>query len=353
MTSSSQQPAQGILFIGDPHLWSSNPGRRRDASFRKVVLGKLAQAAEISNRRNLIPVCLGDLFHKPGENDIETLVGLARVLAMFDRKLITLDGNHDKKDLKLSDSNPMTLLKITSAIEVIDEPGVCGEFDLVHPDGRKHRIILGGTSYGHPLPTSFQMATGRPRPPEVDTVIWLTHEDLAFEGGYPGALPMGGAKDIDMVVNGHIHGTKIPVLADGTAYYNPGNITRMSIDMAEHIPAVWEWTPFDNKGMASSTGRRVPNLERHVLKHAPAAEAFNFEGRHTAGATLIKEIDNSEDSLFVRIMRSEAENHRMDDAAYARETLMEVLDEQQVAQEVRLICNHLCDQALEQHQGGK
>lgn len=353
MTSSSQQPAQGILFIGDPHLWSSNPGRRRDASFRKVVLEKLAQAAEISNRRNLIPVCLGDLFHKPGENDIETLVGLARVLAMFDRKLITLDGNHDKKDLKLSDSNPMTLLKITSAIEVIDEPGVCGEFDLVHPDGRKHRIILGGTSYGHPLPTSFQMATGRPRPPEVDTVIWLTHEDLAFEGGYPGALPMGGAKDIDMVVNGHIHGTKIPVLADGTAYYNPGNITRMSIDMAEHIPAVWEWTPFDNKGMASSTGRRVPNLERHVLKHAPAAEAFNFEGRHTAGATLIKEIDNSEDSLFVRIMRSEAENHRTDDAAYARETLMEVLDEQQVAQEVRLICNHLCDQALEQHQGGK
>ena len=88
---------QGILFIGDPHLWSFKPGRRRDASFRDTVLGKIAQAAEISNRLNLWPIFLGDLFHAPDDNDVSTLVGLVRVLGTFDRKPVTLEGNHGAK----------------------------------------------------------------------------------------------------------------------------------------------------------------------------------------------------------------------------------------------------------------
>src|SRR5690606_4518046 len=108
---------------------------------------------------------------------------------------------------------------------------------------------------------------GQVRPADVDTALWLTHEDLAFEGSYPGALPIQPIPGVDMVVNGHMHATKTPVLAEGTAYYNPGNITRMSIDLAEHVPSVWEWSPFDNDGMPSATGQRVPALVQHPLAH--------------------------------------------------------------------------------------
>ena len=340
---------RGLLFIGDPHLWSFKPGRRRDASFQKTVLGKIAQAVKISNERRLWPIFLGDLFHAPDDNDTAMLVQLARVLQQFQFKPVSLEGNHDKNDLALGEDNPLTLLGETGQIEIIGKSGAWARLVLEHEDGRRHDVLVGGSPYGHPLPTSFEEAFGQGRPPGVDTALWLTHEDLAFEGSYPGALPIQPIPGLDIVVNGHMHATKTPVLAEATAYYNPGNITRMSIDLAEHVPAVWEWTPFDNPGMPSATGQRVPALIQHVLEHAPATEAFDFQGHHTRQATLVKATDVDQGSLFVRIMQSEEGNRRTDDATYARESLVAVLDEREAPAEVRHICEHLCDEALVQH----
>lgn len=344
-------PTHGLLFIGDPHLWSHKPGRRRDASFQKTVLGKITQAAAISNERKLWPIFLGDLFHAPDDNDLPMLVELVRVLELFERTPVTLEGNHDKQSLELSTDNPLALLKEVGRIEVISHPGAWAELELSAEDGRRHRVLVGGSPYGHALPTTFKQAFGSDRPAHVDTALWLTHEDLAFEGAYPGSLPLQPIVDVDMVVNGHMHGTKTPVRVEDTAYYNPGNITRVSVDMAEHLPAVWEWTPFDNPGMASTSGRRVPALTRHVLEHRPAAETFDFEGRHTAGATLVKAVEvGEEESMFVSIMRNEPQTHRTDDATYARETLTHLLDERQAADDLRRICARLCDEAIRIHQ---
>lgn len=343
---------RGLLFIGDPHLWSFKPGRRRDASFCETVLNKIRVAAEISNSRNLWPIFLGDLFNAPDDNDIAMLVALVQVLGLFDRRPVTLEGNHDKNELQLVKSNPLLLLRDTRQLDVISQSGGWAQLNLENEDGRSHLVVIGGSPYGSSIPTTFKAAFGAPRPANVDSSVWLTHEDLAFEGSYPGALPLQPIADVEMVINGHMHGTKLPVLVEQTAYYNPGNITRMSVDMAEHVPSVWEWCPFDNEGMASATGLKVPKLIQHVLPHVPAADAFDFEGRHTRGpATALVPTQVEETSQFVERMKLEPDSARTDDAAYARESLLFVLDDKQAPEEVRKIAFHLCEAALDKHQG--
>ena len=344
------KPTHGLIFIGDPHLWSFKPGRRRDASFRDTVLGKIAQAAEISNRLNLWPILLGDLFHAPDDNDVSTLVGLVRVLGLFDRKPVTLEGNHDKDELKLSERNPLTLLRETGQIDVMEVSGPWATLVLESTDGKEHHVQIGGTPYGSPLPLSYESIFSQPRPAHIGTVVWITHEDLAFEGSYPGALPLEAMPGIDLVVNGHMHATKLPVHRDDTVFYNPGNITRMSIDQAEHVPSVWEWTPFSNQTMPSSTGTKVPKLVQHVLKHVSAADIFDFEGRHSKNVSVPTQAPESGGSRFVEIMKQDRMTGRTDDGEFTRESLLAVLEELEATEEVRNISQRICDTAIRQHQ---
>ena len=346
------RPTRGILWIGDPHVWSFKPGRRRDASFRDTVLNKIAQAVRISNERDLWPVFLGDLFHVPDDNDISTLIRLIRVLNAFERKPVTIDGNHDKDELTLSEKNPLQLLVESDQIELISSSAPWARLNLQAPDGREHLVVVGGTPYGRPIPQSFAEAFGAERSSDIGTALWVTHEDLAFEGAYPGALPLEPIPGVDIVVNGHMHATKLPVDRDGTVYYNPGNITRMSIDLAEHVPAVWEWSPFVTDSMASASGTRVPLFQRHALEHAPAGEAFDFEGRHARSAVLPAGpvAEEEKQSVFVQIIKEEPADERTDDGTHARESLEAVLVDLEVPEDVRRIAEHLCEQAIRHHQ---
>lgn len=356
MTPSSPFPLvitgpSGLCFIGDPHLASFNPGRRRDKNFAKTILGKLEFTADLCNQHNLQPIILGDLFHVHDEDDLPLIAGLMRVLKLFSYRPVTLEGNHDKTNVRLSDKDALTVFLEAEAIYVMQKSGPWALVELAHPDGRRHRVAVGGTPYGQPLPHSFDQAFGFARDLSVDTALWITHEDLAFEGLYPGSIALHPMREIDMVVNGHIHATKKPVRMEDTAYYNPGNITRLSIDLAEHIPAVWEWQPFANPGMPSVSGVRVPELVRHVLPHLPAAEVFDFEGRHSLQATKISAGPAHEEqvSQFVSFMLLERGDERTDEAVVARENLLAVLDEQEAPEAVRRIAIHLCEEAISKH----
>ena len=66
----SPNPTRGVLYIGDPHVWSKKPGRRRDEDFLATILGKLGQAAEIANKNHLWPICPGDLLHDDDDHDL-------------------------------------------------------------------------------------------------------------------------------------------------------------------------------------------------------------------------------------------------------------------------------------------
>lgn len=341
---SIDQPTHGLLFIGDPHLWSLKPGRRRDTSYKDTVLRKISLAAEVSNRLKLWPIFTGDLFHLPDDNNTQMLVQLMRVLDLFDRRPVSLEGNHDKNQLMLADSNPLRLIEVAGKLDIISE-GPWAKMVLQNEAGQQHTVVIGGTPFGQALPVSYKDAFGEERPADVQTALWLTHEDLAFDGSYPDALPLLPMTHIDLVVNGHMHGTKSPVKVEDTVYYNPGNITRMSVDMADHVPAVWEWTPFTSETMVSSAGQKVPLLRQHVLAHTPGSEVFNFEGRHTKKAAITVEAQSG----FVSQLLEEPADLRTDDGTYARAALIQVLDESEAPEAVRTITAHLCEESLRRH----
>ena len=67
--------------------------------------------------------------------------------------------------------------------------------------------------------------------PGVDRQAWFTHHDIAFDGGYPGAVPPFAVEGCDVLINGHIHKTQKAIMAGRTRWLNPGNITRQSVDL--------------------------------------------------------------------------------------------------------------------------
>lgn len=384
-----QRPTRGLLFVGDPHIWSKRPGRRRDESFLTTVLGKLSQAADIANTLDLWPVFLGDLFHEDNDHDPQMLVPVTRVLQRFDRKPVTLVGNHEKDEWILKERNALALLRVTQQIDTIENNGFWARIELTGDDGRVHTVAVGGTPYGQTIPRDLGPLVGLPavvdeQPPTttesaapgkaqtlgavsespavldmpdahravhealgVQSVVWVTHDDLAFEGAYPGSKALHPINGVDLMVNGHMHGTKQPVRSGYTACYNPGNITRLSVDMAEHVPSVWSWTPFDNPGMPSAQGVRVPALMQHVLEHQTGAAVFNFEGRHARASLLEPDaLMKMGESAFVALMKQDHTTQRTDDGHFVRESLQEVVEELKVVTPVQTILEDLLARAL-------
>ena len=359
--TSRYPPTSGFLFIGDPHLWSKRPGRRRDESFLSTILGKISVAAEIANQQNLLPIFLGDMFHDEDDFDPAFLVQVVVVLKKFNRKPITLTGNHEKKENLLTERDALYLLNITQQIDVIDLGGIFGTMRLVR-DGCTSNVLLGGTPFGQEPPISladlYASKTNKKNKTMeeyhaaiknelgVDFTVWLTHDDYAFENAYPGARALTPVFGVDMLVNGHMHATKKPYKAGETAYYNPGNITRMSIDQAEHLPSVWSWSPFDHEQMHTSQGVAVPLLVQHILPHESGKTVFNHEGRHSQkqGGQIFSQADDR--SEFVALLLQDHDLKRTDDGAFIQESLRDYYASNTVPDEVRGILSDLLQRSV-------
>lgn len=246
--------AEGLLFIGDPHVSSRRPSRRTDRNFGDTVLNKIAAALEIANERHLIPVFLGDFFDRPVEEDEGLKTRLLRILKTCWCQPISVLGNHDIAHADLGDGDSVAYLAESGAIRLLDENGPAGIYEL---GGRK--IAIGSTPHGKSIPHDVSGMFNE----EHEGVIWLTHHDIAFESSYPGSLAPHEIQGCKLVINGHMHLTKKMVQAGSTAWINPGNITRMAIDAADHVPRVWE---------LRGDGKITP----HELPHEKAV--FNFTG---------------------------------------------------------------------------
>lgn len=341
----------GILFIGDPHCWSKKPGRRRDTSFQKTVLGKIQQAVEICHEKNLFPILLGDLFHADDDNDVAMMVSLIRLMKSFPYRPIMVDGNHDKENLILGDHNPLKILSEGGQLDVISTLSKWGVLTLEDPQtNEKHSVAIGGSPYGTKIPRSYREAYGEERSEDIGTALWLTHEDLNFDGSYPDAIPIYPMDDVEMVVNGHIHGTKKPVKAGDTVFHNPGNITRLSIDTVDHIPSVWEWSPFDLLKVTSASGSEVDGLKQHVLKVENAQDVFNFEGRHTKDTSAIILDPTENESAFVKMASLEGQQERTDDGIYIEQTVHTILEGRNSSEGARRIILGLLQNAVKKNQ---
>ena len=245
---------KGILFIGDPHVSSVRPGRRKD-DYLASVIGKLRKASEICWERSLRPLILGDLFHRAKENHLPTLAQLFEVLGNFPVQPLVLGGNHDKNGTLLQDADALSLFAQTGVIEVLDGP--CRAWCTIEtPEGP---LQIWGAPYGTEIPDVIEAEGEGP-------VVLVTHHDLAFQGAYPGAQLLKEIRGCDMVVNGHMHFTTPSVKKGATWWHNPGNIEPISIDCREHKPAVWAWT----------AGASCETLDRIDLPHNP--DCFDLTG---------------------------------------------------------------------------
>jgi hypothetical protein len=320
--------ANGLLFIGDPHLTSRKPGKRRDEDFAGVVLGALNQAISIANELGLVPVFPGDIFDRPKETDESLKVRILRILKRANLTPISNVGNHDITHSALTDGDSLAYLAESGYPRVFSTSGEGEEFVM---DGR--RIAVGMTPYGQEIPrdaTSFF--------PEAEGIVWITHHDVAFDGAYPGALEPHEIKGCRLVLNGHMHLTKPPVQAGQTLWMNPGNITPMSIDAANHVPCVWQFTPKGGlkrielvypKDIFDFTGYLVDPASKEELAAAAAAE---------------------NDSAFVSILASELPTDvgKTDDGAMLLDQIMARFEAKKTDPAIQAIVLSLHRQAVEE-----
>ena len=281
--------ADGFLFIGDPHISSRKPGRRVENEFTiiDVTVDKLDQAIDIANANNWVPLILGDLFDKSKDSKARLMTLLFKTLRKARHPVFCLPGNHDMLATDVTDDTALAAVEAAGVIHLLHTSNAIG---ATFRFGQA-RVALGSTLHGDPILTN---ATGLSGTEGVDTVVWLTHHDIAFEGAYPGSLAPHPIEGVQLLVNGHMHRTQPSILQGDTWWVNPGNIFRQTIADAKHVPAVWSWTP----------GMDVP--ERHPLRYIE--HVFDWTGKAIAsqmGDVVPTNADDTEqESLFVEQLQA-------------------------------------------------
>ncbi len=320
-----EQPveARGLLLIGDPHVGSRRPGRRTDEDWPGPVLRKLEACVRLANERGLAPVILGDLFDRAVEPDMAVKSRLIRILKGFHIRPLVNVGNHDMAHTRLSDGDSLAVLGLCDVVDVAAGSGPVGDYLL-----GGERMGLGATPFGQEIPTDIAGLF-----PQARRTLWLSHHDIAFDKGYPGAVPPHAVAGCDLVVNGHVHKAQRSIRAGGTLWANPGNIARLSIDLAGHEPAVLEYRPDGS-------------LERHVLPHA--ADVFDLAGRlvpAAGGRAVVADLE----SAFVSLLKAESggEAARSDDGSVVREEIEARFEREGTPDTVRAIIRSLLAEAVE------
>lgn len=365
------QPTRGLLFLGDPHVWSRCPGRRLD-NYSKTVLRKLAAAVKIANELNLWPVCLGDLLHQADDNDLAMLSSLISVLKGFDRPLLCAVGNHDLTERALTPGTALELLEQAGALQTLKHNAPYACIDMLDEHNQSVSVLLGATPYGDTIPVSLAAWTGLAKAVDheqtkkalgVDASVWITHDDLAFDHRYPGAKDTHPIVGVDVAINGHMHLTQKPLRRGTTTWYNPGNFSRLTIDLANQAPRVWAWRPNESRTMLAADGLPVTLLEAIELPHAQAEEVISLAGRAVKQAQLegqtagVLEPEEAEElpatgiasSRFVEKLREDQSERRTDDGTMLNQTIQEVIAHRNPPEEIVNIVTRLANKALEQH----
>lgn len=299
----------GILFVGDPHVWSKTPDKRLD-DYTSTILRKMDDAVDIALKNNLYMIILGDLFHKKEENNIDMLTKLTRILRKLPEPCATVEGNHEKSQTKLSDDVALSLLREAGVIYTMENNGLWGKFNF--KDGNS--CYIGATPYGEKIPSKVELPAKEPN--KSIPIIWLTHHDLDFGSTYPGAVPIKEIHGSSMLVNGHIHGTKRSLTFGNMRAHNPGNISRLSSDMEDHVPAVWKWE--------MKNGFEIESI---VLDHQK--ELFNLVGKQIEVPKMPDQVEEDitpqQVSLFVENMEQFStvyDPQQTDEGAHVKEGII-------------------------------
>nr|WP_250807697.1 metallophosphoesterase [Neorhizobium tomejilense] len=272
----TNRECEGLAFIGDPHVCSVKPGykfgRRTDKDYTETILGKLSFIIDHCNEHRLVPVFLGDMYDSAVEPDEALKTRLLRLLKSSWTQPISNVGNHDMTNQVLTDGDSLKYLEEAGAIRLAVHSGALDTFIVGGTT-----IAVGATPYGQDFPTDARLFF-----PKADTIIWLTHHDLAFDGAYPGAQDLRQIKGCRLAINGHMHIEKPLRKAGDTSWYNPGNIVRQAVDAIEHVPGFTVLTALGRlqkvvvpheKGVFDLTGKLIDSISPgEVRKDGEAAD---------------------------------------------------------------------------------
>ena len=248
-SSDTIESFSGIMFIGDPHVAAYPPGHRMD-NYRNAVLTKLAFCLQEAQKRRLVPVILGDLFHVPRDNPNGLLVELMELFRPVCPWVLV--GNHDKYETRLTSDVSLAVLHAARVIVLMAQAGPFASLQI----GRS-RVLLGASPDWTEIPRAVD-------PNGHDRVVWVTHHNVSFPDYEGGRIALREIPGVDFVVNGHIHTPKPPQRHGQTLWVNPGSLTRItrSITTKNLRPAVAIWTPEDSEP------------QRLDVPHAPFHEVF-------------------------------------------------------------------------------
>jgi len=177
-----------ILVVGDLHLRTRTPRRRKEADFEAVCLGKLKQIVDIGRKHADYVIQVGDFFHHPDPSKgliagvIEALQEQSPHLGEEPPHWYAIHGQHDLRYHSQEAAN-------RSALKVLDAAGVLNVVDngLVFYDG--FQTAADGGSFSIPM-RLFGAPFGQV-PPECpdhgysilvshvmvgDKPLWLGHE---------------------------------------------------------------------------------------------------------------------------------------------------------------------------------
>ena len=222
--------AKGILVVGDAHITSQKPSKRKDKNWMTVTLNKIKQIVDIAIKEDYIIIFLGDVFDTSVEESEVLKTQFLRLLSKAPHVSYTNVGNHDIKSDILDDGDTLAMITETGKPLCAMKNNMDGGVFLLNG----HRIGLGFTPYGMPIPTDVRHLFK-----DVENVLWFTHHDIVFDGKkYPHMIQPFEIQGCDAVFNGHIHDKKDFIQVGETCWMNYGSLTRMSIDCAQHQPVV-------------------------------------------------------------------------------------------------------------------
>lgn len=253
----SQESYRGVLFFTDPHLAATPPFERREG-YLEHVLAKISSCLELARERQLLPVLLGDLFHRnPG--DVRRL--LRRTFEVLGPYAGTkfrpwvLQGNHDQWEGASQEDSSLAVTALAGMIHLMDVSGVHCRFEAAG-----HRVVLGGTPYGAAFPEAVDSGVRG----DAEYVLWGSHCGMGFRDVARKYPPLYEIPGVDWVVNGHLHWPQPTVQLGMTRWSNIGGMTRMSFAPRnqERQLTAGIWTP------------GCEDLDRWVIPHLPFDEVF-------------------------------------------------------------------------------
>ncbi len=312
----------GVMFIGDPHVSSRKPGRRKDSDFGATVIGKIRFLLEYCNERKIVPVFLGDMYDTPYEPDEALKTKLLRTLRTSWTTPLANVGNHDIKNAVLTDGDSLSYLAEAGGLKL---NAYAGALATLKVGGKTWGI--GATPYGQDFPTDARHFFAG-----VDMIVWLTHHDLAFEDAYPGSVPPPEIKGCKLVVNGHMHLRKKTKKVGETVVFNPGNITRQFMDAIEHDPAAFVLTAEGKLEKVSIPHERaIFDLTGQLIHSISPGEAKAAKAKDADAALELA------DSAFVTMLTADSamEMGQSDDGSIILEEIMDKLDREKSPADVR------------------